>query len=388
MRRTKFNAIECQLCHKKYMRITNTHLWKEHQITVEEYKQLFPEAPIDADGLSKSRVDHLTGKTYEEIYGKGAAKQLKKKRKKAAITQMQDSQQIKLRKDTSHIISEKAKKIIGEKNTQHGGTNYRKRALKYYGLECERCGLSTENPVDFIVYHRDLNNFKNELGNHSIENLVVLCKSCHAKLHNELAEKITGFTGINSVEKGIHYILKGLKDELGLDLSDENLKDTPKRVARLYAEIFSGVKNTKQQIDAILNSAFPCEFDEMIIAKDIEVFSMCPHHLLPVHYVISVAYIPSVKTGKVIGISKLSRLVEILAKRPILQEQLVIDITNALLQLKGCQGAACVADGVHYCMVMRGAKQTQSHTITSSMKGSFFTPKSAARQEFLQLIKK
>jgi len=188
---------------------------------------------------------------------------------------------------------------------------------------------------------------------------------------------------VDAVKLGMELILSGLKNKYGLEL-DENFTDTPDRVSRLYDEIFSGIKDTQKQISKILNSAFPTGYDQMILLKDIEVFSMCPHHFLPVRYLISVAYIPS-EGGRVLGISKLARLVEILAKRPVLQEQLTEDITKNLLSLN-IKGAACVVKGVHYCMVMRGVKQSNAITITSSLKGAFLS-KLEARQEFLELIR-
>lgn len=187
------------------------------------------------------------------------------------------------------------------------------------------------------------------------------------------------------IQAGMRFVLRGLNEKFGLDLSDTNFADTPKRVSRMYDEVFSGLINTKKQVKDVLSHSFPSNYDQMIALKDIEVFSMCPHHFLPVHYHVSVAYIPS-KDGQVIGISKLARLVEILAKRPVLQEQFTEDITKALKSIEGCRGAACVARGVHYCMVMRGVKQDKAITITSSMKGVFLE-KQEARQEFLELVR-
>lgn len=184
---------------------------------------------------------------------------------------------------------------------------------------------------------------------------------------------------------GMELILKGMKNRFGLNLEDPNFTDTPKRVSRMYDEIFSGIKDTDEQVKKILDSSFPSNYDQMILLRDIETFSMCPHHFLPVHYHISVAYIPSEK-GRVLGISKLARLAEILAKRPILQEQLTDDITRYLMSLEGCRGAACIVKGVHYCMVMRGVRKPTTTTITSSLKGVFLN-KPEARQEFLELTK-
>lgn len=383
MEDTKYKAIECKLCGKKFLRITNTHLWKEHDMTMEEYKAQFPDAPIDAKGLAEDRVSHLRDHTYEQAYGDETAKKVKRMRSTAAKKQIEINGVRTGPKEEP--VSDETRSKISVANTKHGATTYRRRALEHYGLECARCSYTSEDPKEFIVHHKDFNNFPSELGNHSIENLMVLCKDCHAVLHNEISEVSGKFAGISSIEKGMHYILIGLRDEFGLDLKDENFRDTPKRVARAYSEIFEGVKNTDKKVKRILNSGFPCEYDQMIIAANVEVYSMCPHHFLPVKYSISAAYLPSKKTGKVIGISKLSRIIEILAKRPVLHEQLVMDIADALMTLQGCQGAAVIANGVHYCMVMRGVKQPHSNTVMSAMRGVFLE-EAIVRQEFMQLM--
>ena len=181
------------------------------------------------------------------------------------------------------------------------------------------------------------------------------------------------------VKEGMRHILQGLQEKFGLQIEDANFSGTPERVSRMYDEIFSGARNTSEQVQEILASSFPSSYNQMILLKDIETFSMCPHHFL-----ISIAYIPS-EEGQVLGISKLARLAEILAKRPVLQEQLTEDIPKYLMILKGCKGAACIIKGTHYCMVMRGVKKPNATTITSSLKGAFFD-KPEARQELMQLI--
>lgn len=188
---------------------------------------------------------------------------------------------------------------------------------------------------------------------------------------------------MDPIEYGAHKILQGISEELGLDLSNENFKDTPARVSRMYREILSGVASTNEQVGEILASAFPCDNDQLVLVKDIEAFSLCPHHLLPVHYKIHIAYLPSPQ-GRVLGLSKLARLADVLAKRPVLQEQLVNDITNCLMGIKGVQGAACIAEGRHYCMIMRGARQSQAKTITSSLEGVFL--EDSVKQELMKLI--
>lgn len=371
----------CKICGREFFRITNTHLAK-HGISIERYKKKFPEAPIDAVGLADRRVRHLRGRPYEVIYGEEKAEKLKLKRKQSANKQFKDQRQRDLRSERQKgkEVTKETRKKISKANRKHGQTGVRDRALKHYGLVCRRCGKDfPKNKL--IVHHKNQLNIATELGDHSLENLMVLCKPCHAKLHNELGKATGKFGGISNVEKGMHFILKGLSLEYGLDLTSEHFKDTPKRVARAYAEIFEGVKDTEKQVGEILGGAFSSESNEMIISRDIRVISMCPHHFLPVDYTISVAYIPN---GQLLGISKLSRLVLLLARRPVIQEQLVDDITKSLMSI-GCQGAGCVAIGKHYCMIMRGIKQTNASMVTTSLKGIFLESK--VKLEFLDYIK-
>lgn len=190
-----------------------------------------------------------------------------------------------------------------------------------------------------------------------------------------------GFTGIDLVEKGMIYILKGLEKEFGLDIKNENFKGTPKRVARAYYEIFSGI-NADDELHNIAETSFPSEYGGMIIAKDIECFSMCPHHFLPVEYIINVGYIPDKKT---VGISKLSRIVEVLAKRPELQEMFTEQIARTLEKELQPLGVIVQVKGRHLCMAMRGVKQRNSWTLTSSIKGVFKSD-SATKEEFALAI--
>jgi GTP cyclohydrolase I len=186
------------------------------------------------------------------------------------------------------------------------------------------------------------------------------------------------------IEKGVSHIFKGLEEELGLDLKNPNFTETPKRVAKAYREIFSGVKDTDAQIDNILSKAFPSEgYRSIILSPGITTFSMCPHHLLPVEYRMSIGYIPS-KEGKVLGASKISRLAEVLSRRPVLQEALTEDIVHALERIKP-EGVAVVVTGVHYCMRMRGIKSTGTFE-TSAMSGVFMEDQKT-RMEFFELLK-
>ncbi|MFA5460080.1 MAG: GTP cyclohydrolase I FolE [Candidatus Paceibacterota bacterium] len=170
---------------------------------------------------------------------------------------------------------------------------------------------------------------------------------------------------------------------LGVDINDANFKGTPERMGRAYNEIFHGLNDIKEEEEKLFSKSFPSDNDEMVIIKDIHVFSMCPHHLLPVEMIVHIAYIPN---GKVIGLSKLPRLIELYAKRPVLQEQLCVDIVDSLMKHLSPLGAAIVIKGRHYCMIMRGIQKREAWTITSCVRGVFRDNKEKAREEFLKLI--
>lgn len=183
------------------------------------------------------------------------------------------------------------------------------------------------------------------------------------------------------IKYGMECILEGLKRKFGLDISGQHFIETPERVSRAYDEIFEGIKDTDKKVKKILSTAFVSDMDQMIVIKDIHVFSMCPHHFLPVEMYVDVAYIPN---GYVLGLSKIPRLVEVLAKRPAIQEQVTEEITKYLMSMKAL-GAAVRIRGQHFCMRMRGVKKSEAIAITTSVVGAFRDDYST-RQEFLNHI--
>lgn len=190
--------------------------------------------------------------------------------------------------------------------------------------------------------------------------------------------------GLRLIQDGAKSILIGLSYYIGIDPEDQNFKDTPARVTRAYEEIFEGGKDTDKQIDKILETAkFPGEgYNEMIICKGIKTFSMCPHHLLPVECIIDIGYIPG-EQGKVLGLSKVPRIAQVLSKRPVLQEALTKDIGEAMNRVDP-KGVAVRVRCVHFCMKMRGVK-TDGEVITSFVSGAFMDEE-ATREEFIKLI--
>ena len=160
----------------------------------------------------------------------------------------------------------------------------------------------------------------------------------------------------------------------------EGLLETPMRVAKAYAETFAGLNQTPEDV---LNAVFDIGHDEMILVKDIELYSTCEHHLVPFHGVAHVGYIPA-EDGRVTGLSKLARLVEVFARRPQIQERLTGQIADALVEIIGARGVIVVVECEHLCMSMRGVRKPGSRTVTSAVRGQMRD--STTRAEAMSLI--
>ncbi len=179
----------------------------------------------------------------------------------------------------------------------------------------------------------------------------------------------------------IKAAMASMLEAIGDDPCRDGVRGTPQRVAAMYAELFSGVEVDPK---AELAVDFEVGYEEMVILRDIPFYSMCEHHLLPFYGVAHVGYIPS-PGGKVVGVSKLARVVEICARRPQLQERMTKQIADAIFDALQPDGVAVVIQAEHLCMVMRGIKKPGSSVITSSVRG-IFRSKAATRTEFLSLI--
>jgi GTP cyclohydrolase I len=180
--------------------------------------------------------------------------------------------------------------------------------------------------------------------------------------------------------QGYDKILQGLK-VLGYTTDDENFKDTGKRAAKGFHELVHDQKQVKVEVEALLAKTFPAKYSEMVISKHNTCFGICPHHLLPVIYRISLAYIP---TEKVLGLSKLSRLARMIARGPKLQEDLTHDLADILHHQLQSQGSAVYIEGLHMCMAARGVGAHEARLVTSGVRGVFLEHEST-RQEFIKL---
>ncbi len=182
---------------------------------------------------------------------------------------------------------------------------------------------------------------------------------------------------LSKIETAVLSIIEAIGD----DPRREGLQGTPQRIAEMYAEVFSGLGMGAR---AELTVGFEVGHREMVILRDIPFHSMCEHHLLPFYGVAHVGYIPN-KEGRVVGVSKLARVVEIFAKRPQLQERMTSQIADAIVEAVQPDGVAVIIQAEHLCMTMRGIKKPGSNVITSATRGLFRT-RAATRAEFLSLV--
>jgi GTP cyclohydrolase I len=179
------------------------------------------------------------------------------------------------------------------------------------------------------------------------------------------------------IEKAVREILIAI----GEDPDRDGLRATPARVARAYAEQYAGLGQTPQDV---LTTVFDVDHDEMVLVKDIEVYSNCEHHLVPFHGVAHVGYIPNAK-GQVTGLSKLARLVDVYARRPQVQERMTSQIADALMHVLEPRGVIVVVECEHLCMTMRGVRKPGAKTITSAVRGDF-RESEKTRAEAMSLI--
>ncbi|MGC5000646.1 MULTISPECIES: GTP cyclohydrolase I FolE [unclassified Streptomyces] len=181
-------------------------------------------------------------------------------------------------------------------------------------------------------------------------------------------------------EKRAENAVRELLIAVGEDPDREGLLETPARVARAYRELLAGMR---QKPEEVLTTTFDLGHDEMVLVKDIEIVSLCEHHLLPFHGVAHVGYIPA-ETGKITGLSKLARLVEVFARRPQVQERLTTQIADSLMNILEARGAIVVIEAEHMCMSVRGIRKPGAKTTTSAVRGQLRD--STTRAEAMSLI--
>ncbi len=199
--------------------------------------------------------------------------------------------------------------------------------------------------------------------------------SLTGELDDQLSTKVAAPVDLPRIERAVREILAAV----GEDPDREGLRETPARVARMYRELFSGLHSDPR---VHLQKFFTEKYDEMVLVKDIAFNSMCEHHMLPFIGKAHIGYIPS---GKVVGLSKLARVVEEVSHRPQVQERMTEQIANLLLEELQVKGVAVVIEASHSCMAIRGVRKPESICVTSAMKG-IFRSNLSSRSEVMQLI--
>lgn len=176
--------------------------------------------------------------------------------------------------------------------------------------------------------------------------------------------------------EAVAYHIRGLLEALGDDPDREGLKETPQRVARMYEEVFEGMKYTNEEIAQMFDKTFSEDeeggtdrYGDMVVVKDIDIFSYCEHHLALMYDMkVTVAYVPN---GKVIGLSKIARIADMVAKRLQLQERIGTDIADIITQVTGSEDVVVYIEGCHSCMTARGIRKTNTKTYTQTLRGRF-----------------
>jgi GTP cyclohydrolase IA len=182
---------------------------------------------------------------------------------------------------------------------------------------------------------------------------------------------------LDRIERAVREILVAIGEDPGRD----GLRDTPGRVARAYAEQFSGMR---QRPEEVLSTVFDADHDEMVLVRDIEVYGTCEHHLTPFIGVAHIGYIPNEK-GQITGLSKLARLVDIYARRPQVQERMTSQVADALTSTLEPRGVIVVIEAEHLCMTMRGVRKPGARTVTSAVRG-IFRDSDSTRAEAMSLL--
>jgi GTP cyclohydrolase I len=212
--------------------------------------------------------------------------------------------------------------------------------------------------------------FNDEIGNNHI------ASSEHTPLRKDAFEK-TDDEKIELIKKDVESILT----ILGMDLTDDSLKGTPNRVAKMFVkELFGGLNPNKKPSSSTFENKY--KYNEMLVEKNITVYSTCEHHLLPI---VGRAHVAYISNGTVVGLSKMNRIVEYYSKRPQVQERLTIQIVKELQKVLNTDDVACVIDAKHLCVNSRGIKDIESSTITAEFGGKF--KNEITRREFLEYLK-
>jgi len=258
------------------------------------------------------------------------------------------------------VVSDEAK----EKNSLAHLSEWGKLRLELYKRAnrcCESCGISEEELIKqgrrrLLVHHRNYDKLIP-----TADDLEIVCFKCHRKLHNKLLKEE------KKRYRQVCRIVIQLLNALKIDKNDENFLETPRRVTTWLLEFVNSKENIAKELEFFASAVFEFEGTDLVVLQDIVVYSICPHHLLPVEYKISISYIPC---GYAVGLSKLARFAEVVASYPTLQENFVADLADSLVKFLGTEHVMVTVLGKHMCMEMRGVKRNGKF-LTTAVRGAF-----------------
>ena len=380
----------CLICQKEGFKNLAGHL-STHELTVEEYrKKTNYEGPIivpsharmmaalsndlwknsetrekRTEGVRQSYTPELRQLRSEDALEAWNNPEIREKQIEAIKMSWEDPE-----------VQKRRKEAMKEYYTTLKRTPLNELRIKLYeraGSKCEGCEITEEDHLKqfgrgLSLHHKNYDKLVPDL-----EDVLLFCNRCHTTLHGDGRFK----ERFPAVARAIGDLLFALK----VDLEDENYANTPYRVARYFLEHFMAPGEFEEKLESFREAVFPSEYGGMVILRDIPAYGICPHHLLPIIYDVDVAYIPTTST---IGLSKLARITDTCLKMPLLQETATTLLADSLSDILNTPSVGVFVRGKHQCMSVRGVKQRNAVTTTSSLLGEFFND-AKARAEFLSL---
>lgn len=365
--------LTCFLCHKGGLQSLSNHIAKKHHISIDEYRNLTGyNGPMYTSESKERRIASLKKANTLEV---------REKKSKTVTKRWQEEE---VRQKMLNKLEENKEQRIN--NIQKGWKEYqekkpispdkilRNELFNRANSRCEICGISEKELLDnnkkrLHLHHKTYGKIVPEL-----DDVLLLCPSCHATLHK------TDKTDRNDrVCRAIGELLR----VLGVDIMGSDFRETPRRMATYFMENVLSDDEIQYNLEEYASSVFENIYDGMILLKDTDIISMCPHHLLPVFYKVSIGYIPV--SGLAIGLSKLHRIADIIAKKPMMQETYTSKLADYFQTLLDTKDVAIRVIGNHSCMSVRGVRVPGSEVLTTELRGAFMSD-SSTRQEFYLLL--
>lgn len=373
-------GLVCPLCDTRGFKNMTGHVLKGHGLSIADFRaQTGYEGPLvtkeharmmamRSNALwSSPEVRERRVQGIKDSY----TPELREKRSIDALDQWNDPT---IRSERSEAISWAVAGLERSREPRTPMSLLRKALYERAGARCESCGLSEEDSLAANGRRLHLHHKNYDRTVATLDDVLLLCGTCHKKLHNAEGPR----ERFPMVARAVGDLLKAL----GVDLLDENFVETPRRVATYLLEHFVGGSEFEESTESFEEATFPSEYDGMIM-QAVSAVGMCPHHLLPVLYEGVVGYIPDRVT---VGLSKLSRIAKQCLRTPILQEFGTLLVADTLSDVLKTEHVAVALRGKHLCMMIRGVEDTNSHTVTSELRGDFRDDPSC-RAEFMSFVK-